>query len=112
VLSTIASVQATPRKPFVKDSNTSKAYGDVSGIIGFTSDKAKGSMVITFSESAILDIANKMLGQKKEKLNNEIADLVGEITNMVTGGGKKKLSEQGYKFELAIPSTVMENITT
>jgi len=32
--------------------------------------------------------------------------VVGEITNMVTGGAKRILSDQGYKFDLAIPSVV------
>ncbi|MBF0564139.1 MAG: chemotaxis protein CheX, partial [Nitrospirae bacterium] len=32
---------------------------------------------------------------------------VGEITNMVTGGAKKILAERGYKFEMAIPTTIV-----
>ncbi len=109
VLSTMASTQVSHGEPFIRKDNTSGAFGDVSGIIGFTGKQAKGSMAISFSESAILDIAKKIFGEEKEKIDDEIADMVGEITNMVSGGGRMKLSVDGYKFESAIPSTIIGN---
>ncbi|HAD47725.1 MAG TPA: chemotaxis protein CheX, partial [Idiomarina sp.] len=32
--------------------------------------------------------------------------MVGEITNMVTGGAKKTLGEKGYEFDMATPIVV------
>ena len=37
---------------------------------------------------------------------DEIIDLVGEITNMVTGGAKRMLSEKGFEFDMATPIVV------
>ena len=32
--------------------------------------------------------------------------MVGEITNMVTGGAKKELAERGFEFDMATPIVV------
>ena len=49
VLSTMAMITPKAKKPFVKNDN--KAFGDVSGIVGFTtSDGLKGVMSISFSK--------------------------------------------------------------
>jgi chemotaxis protein CheX len=105
VLATMANTKATPEKPFLK--TTKRANGDVSGIIGLAGEKAKGSLAITFTEPAILHIASQMIGEEVKNVDDSVADCVGEITNMVTGGAKKILSEKGYTFDMAIPSTII-----
>jgi len=104
VLETMANVKATAGKPQIKEGDY--ANGDVTGIIGMASDKVKGSFAITFSSAAIFDIARRMLGEDVNVVNNTVTDLVGEITNMVTGGAKRVLAEQGYDFDMAIPAVV------
>jgi chemotaxis protein CheX len=47
-----------------------------------------------------------MLGEEVTSIDDTVTDMVGEITNMVTGGAKRLLSEQGYRFDMAIPSVV------
>ncbi|MBF0537751.1 MAG: chemotaxis protein CheX [Nitrospirae bacterium] len=105
VLSTMANTQAKPGRPFLKQESSAK--GDVTGLIGLAGQQTKGSLAITFTEPAILHIASQMLGETFTTINNDVADAVGEITNMVTGGAKKLLSQQGYKFDLSIPSTIV-----
>ncbi len=104
VLETMANVKVTPGKPQRKEEDI--AYGDVTGIIGMASSDVKGSLAITFSSAAIFDIAKRMLGEEVTAVNSTVTDLVGEITNMVTGGAKRMLSEQGYDFDMAIPAVV------
>ncbi len=104
VIKTMARTDAKPGKPFVK--NHESAKGDVTGIVGLTGLKAKGSMAVTFTESAILHIYSQMLDEKADKISDEIVDCVGEITNMICGGAKAILSGKGYKFEMAIPSMI------
>ncbi len=60
VIKTMARTDAKPGKPFVKNDKSSK--GDVTGIVGLTGLEAKGSMAVTFTESAILHIYSQMLG--------------------------------------------------
>ncbi|MBF0466274.1 MAG: chemotaxis protein CheX [Nitrospirae bacterium] len=105
ILKTMANVEVTHNTPCIKAD--SSAMGYISGMIGLAGEKTSGSIAITFTEEAILHIASNMLGEKMTEVNEEIADMVGEITNMVSGGGRKILSEQGYKFNMAIPTTIV-----
>ncbi|AZQ12040.1 MULTISPECIES: chemotaxis protein CheX [Shewanella] len=104
VVSTMASMQLTPGKARLKTDNLAK--GDVSGLIGMVGPQTKGSMSITFEESLALQIMQNMLGENPGKINDEVTDMVGEITNMVTGGAKNLLGEKGYEFEMATPVVV------
>lgn len=105
VLATMARTEAKPSKPTLKKND--KAVGDVTGVIGLRGQTTKGSLAITFKEATILQIVSQMLGEKYVTIDDNVSDAVGEITNMVTGGAKKLLSEKGYKFELAIPSVIV-----
>jgi chemotaxis protein CheX len=104
VISTMASMNLTPGKPQVKTDNLAK--GDVSGLIGLVGPQTKGSLSITFEQKLVLQIMQNMLGENPGKINEEVTDLVGEITNMVTGGAKNLLGEKGYDFEMATPMVV------
>ena len=47
-----------------------------------------------------------MLGEKLDSIDDTVTDMVGELTNMVTGGAKKILSEKGYRFDMALPTVI------
>lgn len=104
VLKTMANTEAKHGTPYLKGDNIST--GDVTGIIGMSGMKARGSLSITFPESAILHIYSQMLGETAQEIDGSVVDCVGEITNMICGGAKAILSEKGYKFEMAIPSMI------
>lgn len=104
VISTMANMQLTPGKPRIKTDNLAK--GDVSGLIGMVGPQTKGSLSITFEQGLILEIMQNMLGENPGEINDDITDLVGEITNMVTGGAKNILGDKGYEFEMATPVVV------
>ncbi|MFB2734245.1 chemotaxis protein CheX [Shewanella mangrovisoli] len=104
VISTMASMELTPGKPQIKTDNLAK--GDVSGLIGMVGPQTKGSLSITFEQKLVLQIMQNMLGENPGKINEEVTDLVGEITNMVTGGAKNLLGQKGYEFEMATPMVV------
>ncbi len=104
VLETMAFVKVNPGKPYLKKNNVAK--GDVTGIIGLTG-VANGTISVTFQEKCILSIVSNMLGEKMELLNGDIADAVGELTNMVSGQARKELEELGKTFSAAIPSVIM-----
>ncbi|XPF92691.1 chemotaxis protein CheX [Colwellia sp. RE-S-Sl-9] len=104
VMSTMAQMDLTPEKPILKKSNI--AMGDVSGLIGMVSEQTKGSLSITFQAGLALATMKNMVGEAPDEINDEITDLVGEITNMVTGGAKRMLSEKGFEFDMATPVVV------
>ncbi len=103
VLRTMANMQPQVGKPVIKDDNT--ARGVVTGFIDLMGERTAGSLAITFSEAVALDLVEKMLGERPSKVNDTVRDLVGEVTNMVSGGAKKILSEKGYDFYLSQPVT-------
>lgn len=104
VLETMAMTKLKPGKPSVKKEQVSR--GDVSGIIGMASPQTKGSLSVTFEEGLALAIMERMLGERPDTINEEVTDMVGEITNMVTGGAKQVLAEKGYDFDMATPIIV------
>lgn len=104
VMSTMAQTELTPEKPQLKKDQIAK--GDVSGLIGMVSPETKGSLSITFEGSLAIATMKKMVGEGPDEINEEITDLVGEITNMVTGGAKRMLSDKGMEFDMATPIVV------
>jgi len=79
VMSTMAQMELTPEKPRLKKSEV--AMGDVSGLIGMVSEQTKGSLSITFEGRLAIATMKKMVGEGPDVVNEEITDLVGEITN-------------------------------
>ncbi|MGB0987760.1 MAG: chemotaxis protein CheX [Pseudoalteromonas spongiae] len=104
VLSTMAQTDLSPGKPKIK--KTEVAVGDVSGLIGMVGPQTKGSLSITFDGELAMTIMERMLGERPEKINEEVTDMVGEITNMVAGGAKNLLGDKGYEFDMATPVVV------
>lgn len=104
VMTTMAKMDLVPEKPRLKKDDI--AMGDVSGLIGMVSEQAKGSLSITFDGPLALATMKGMVGEAPDEVNEEITDLVGEITNMVTGGAKRLLSEKGIEFDMATPMVV------
>ena len=102
VLYTMAQTEAQHKTPQLKAENI--ANGDVSGMINMVGSEITGSISITFTEDTILEIAKRMIGVELNSIDDTITDLVGEITNMVTGGAKQILIDAGHKFEMTAPS--------
>jgi len=106
VLETMAFVKPKAGKPYLKKGNS--GVGDVSGILGLTSNNSmlRGSLAVSFSEKAILKIVSNMLGEEHDKIDHGVCDAVGEITNMISGQARKELSEKGLSLEASIPTVV------
>jgi chemotaxis protein CheX len=104
VTSMMAQTELQPGKPARKTDDS--AVGDISGVIGMVGPAVQGSLSITFDEELALELMEKMLGERAPELNHEVADMVGEITNMICGGAKKELSEKGYEFQMATPAVI------
>lgn len=106
VLETMCQTQVSSTKPMLKsDKNT---VGEVTGIIGMTSDRISGCMVVSFEKACILKIVGNMLMEDpKAEVDDEIIDAVGELTNMICGGAKAELAKLDHKFSLSTPTMVV-----
>ncbi len=106
VLSTMANITPKAKKPYIK--NSTKALGDVSGVVGFTTnDNKKGVMSVTFSKKCALQIVKNLLGDDIENILEDVQDAVGEITNMISGQARAKLAEMGISMAGATPTIIM-----
>ena len=103
VLRTMCDLQPQVGKPVLKEDNV--ARGVVTGFIDLMGEPKAGSMAISFSEPVAFDLVERMLGERPTKIDSTVEDLVGEITNIVSGGAKKTLSEKGFNFYLSQPVT-------
>ena len=104
VLKTMASTEAVNGKPFLKDKDE-PAEGDVTGVIGLTGP-VNGSLALSFSEPAILEVVSNMFGESASEIDGEVCDAVGELTNMISGDARRKLEEKGHSFQAAIPTII------
>jgi chemotaxis protein CheX len=104
VLQTMAFTETQVGKPFLKG-KTPLSEGDVTGIVGLTGAK-HGSLAVSFSEVAILQVVSNMFGEACKEMNDDIRDAVGEITNMICGDARRILAEQGHQFQAAIPTVI------
>ncbi len=76
----------------------------VSGQVSFTG-KMKGSLYQNFSEKLAKMCACRILGSETLP-DMEVNDVVGELTNMVTGNLKSKMADKGFNCTLSIPTVI------
>ena len=103
VLSMMAMLTPKPKKVEKKENQVSK--GDITGIIGMTG-VVEGSLAVSFSEECALKIVENMLGEKLTELDDQVADAVGELTNMISGDARARLQNMGYDITAAIPTVI------
>ncbi|WP_455202946.1 chemotaxis protein CheX [Kaarinaea lacus] len=104
VLSTTAQIDCKPGKPRIKKDHY--ALGDISGVLHMDSETIHGSIAITFSKSLILEVFERMLKSRPTQIDVMVRDLTGEIANMVTGGAKKTLEDNGLELSMSLPTVL------
>lgn len=103
----MAHIQPQVGVPKVKEKNAVVQGKNISGIMSMTGRRGNASIAITFSESAIVHIANAMLPGEISSIDGNVIDLVGELANMVLGGAKSELENGGYYFSLSLPTIIL-----
>jgi chemotaxis protein CheX len=97
---------ARAQKPVVKQRGMG---GDtaIAAIIGLNSDHFEGSLALCFPEQTYLKIMTGMLGEEQTVLDNDLADGVSELLNIVFGFTKKQMNDQlGTHVRMAIPTVI------
>ncbi len=104
VLSTMAGITVQPQSPYLNKDG--KAIGDITGQVTIEGC-AKGVIALSLSTSIVLKIVNNMLFENYTAINDDIADAVGELTNMISGQARSSLSEKGMLFQASTPSVII-----
>lgn len=81
---------------------------DVTGILNMVSDEVQGVLAISFTKPVIYELTKRLVGIEPTDIDDIVESLVGDITNMVYGGAKTLLEEEGYNFDMAIPTVIQE----
>jgi chemotaxis protein CheX len=84
----------------------------VIGNVGFAGE-ANGLVYLCFTDAFARHAAGNILGMSAAEIeihgHEVVKDVVGEITNMTTGGFKNALSDYGFPCKLSLPTIVRGN---
>lgn len=106
VISTMLSWGAPREIPFQPgDSVHSFSIGNVNGAIGF-GGQVTGTLFFSVSLDQAAEMAGALLGERPDPESRECLDVVGELTNMIAGGVKTRLMNQGFSMVMSIPNII------
>ncbi len=83
---------------------------DISGFVSFMG-KYHGTIGIFCSKEFALKIASSMLMEEMMEVTTDVIDTVGEISNMVAGNVKTKITKNYGEMELSVPIVMLGNGT-
>lgn len=101
VYDTMLGCPLTRGKPYLRDKNAPPH--EVSGIIGL-SGRAKGTVVLCLSEKVAIKSTEAFQGEPCSEMSTEVADAIGELTNMIAGGAKAQLAE--LHLSVSLPNVI------
>ncbi|MCP4720637.1 MAG: hypothetical protein GY860_14385 [Desulfobacteraceae bacterium] len=101
VLKTFAHIDSEPGRPLVR--NKPGTSGDIIGFIGLNGHGINGYFIIHFSRVFLNKILVTLFNGDTTPSKEELYDLAGELTNMITGNAKAELSKNGFFFDVAVP---------
>lgn len=81
----------------------------VCGIIGL-SGASQGSVSLVIGTDLAIQLVSKFAGESYAEVNSEVIDGVGELTNIVAGGAKRRLSSEGLGYDIGLPKIVVGEI--
>ena len=102
VLETMGEFEPKHDSPFLKQG--SEAFSPYTGQIPINGIDAYGHLALSFKPETIHTIACKFIGEELSKDAPECVEILGELANMVSGGAKAKLADQGINLGLSSPT--------
>lgn len=97
-------LNCVPRRTGLMLRGESTPHFAVSAMIGFTG-RAAGTLMVSFSKEVAFEVLRRMVGTEATTVNAEVADAIGELTNMIAGGAKAQLAH--LDLSISIPNIVI-----
>ena len=101
--SSFVGVELTVDRPFFMEKSAANEW-DISGLIGL-SGEARGAMVIGLKADLAIKLTDMLTGQSHNSIDDDVADAIGEIINIIAGNAKKEL-EESYRLIISLPTIV------
>jgi CheY-specific phosphatase CheX len=80
---------------------------DCISVLGLTSSAFLGSLALGFPAPTLLQLLEKMLGEKYPALTAQNADACSELLNIIYASARTSMNQAGFDFQPAIPATVL-----
>lgn len=78
---------------------------NVTGTLGLAGG-FKGALAVHCPDEAAKAITGSFLGMEVEEIDEDVKDAIGELVNMVAGGIKSSLAQDGLDLQLSIPMAI------
>ena len=101
VFSTFANLDSRPGKPRARIQPS--ARGELKAIIGLNGHGIDGYFIIHLTRAHLENIMATLFDSTARNSDEDLKDLAGELTNMITGCAKAQLSRKGFFFDVALP---------
>jgi len=92
------------RSPIEGDAPRPKS--NVVGTVSFAGSES-GVVVFYSTTAAATQIAGAMLGMPAAEVNGEMPDAIGEVTNMIAGALRTKMTDAGHPWAISIPTVTI-----
>ena len=103
VFETMLSMKAVP----VPGAGVPQFEERVTGCVAFAGDHINGAVYLHLATAFATQVAAAMLGLTPQDLGEaEVNDVVGEVTNMLTGGLKSWLCDAGIECAVSTPAII------
>jgi CheY-specific phosphatase CheX len=103
VFETMLSMKAVP----ITDADMPPLEDRVTGCVAFAGDRINGAVYLHLATAFAGQVAGAMLGLPPEELGEaDVNDVVGEATNMLTGGLKSWLCDSGAECAVSTPAII------
>jgi len=102
VFNTMLNMDVEFDKPHVRKAEN--ATHDVSGVIGLSGD-VDGVVIVSFPRLAAIRVASTFAGVDLSETDDDFADAIGELANMISGNAKKDF--EGLQVFISPPSVVV-----
>ena len=106
VFSQMLGVEIRREPPFLR--NEFSPQFDVTGIVGLTGN-ATGTVAVSLPREMAIAVTEVLTGEVHGSVNPQVADAVGELTNMIAGAAKSQL--EALQLTLGLPTVIIGRST-
>jgi CheY-specific phosphatase CheX len=83
-----------------------RIYGDYSALVSLTA-QSEGTLIMTFPAATAHELSKRVLAPLGVETTEElIQSVIGEITNILVGQAKGRLSDTSFRFMMSVPTVV------
>ncbi|MDR0557484.1 MAG: chemotaxis protein CheX [Treponema sp.] len=102
---TTMNIKITAGRPYVTEIRLIN-QGDISTIIEFSGD-VTGATALSMDKSSALKLADMLIGSPHDEVNNEVLEVISELTNIFAGQAKKHFEKIAALF-ISLPVVVVD----